>query len=487
MSIPTERAGIFVGGAYVSSTGSDRIEVVSPHSEAVVGWVPSGTNADMDKAVEAASRALASTEWGRTTPLERSKLLRSMADHLRAVEVDAANLVTTENGSPIKLSLPSQIRTATGVFDYYADLVAEYSFEEGRTGRIGNSIVRQVPVGVVAAITPWNYPLYLAATKIAPAIAAGATVVLKPAPETPLSAYLFSDAALAAGLPAGVLNVVPAERAVSAYLVSHPEVDKVAFTGSTATGAMVAAACADRIARVSLELGGKSAAVILDDADINTVLPGILAAGLRNSGQVCIAQTRILAPAGRYQEVLEGTTELARSTRVGDPFAPETDLGPVISARQRSSIESYVESARSEGGQITTGGKRPSMDSGWYVQPTIIGHVSSRMTVFQKEIFGPVICVVPYRDENDAIDLANNSAYGLAGTVWTGDEDRGVGFARQIRAGTVGVNGIRLDPAIPFGGFKKSGYGRELGPEGLAAYLEQHTIHLPLPAVRAEH
>ncbi|MEU6264622.1 aldehyde dehydrogenase family protein [Saccharopolyspora shandongensis] len=474
----TERDTLFIGGTDVLSRDGLAIDIVSPATETVVGHAPLATTEDIDAAVAAAGAALASPEWRSYDGPARAGVLHRMAAHIRRAAGAVSGVVTLENGSPVRFSEASQVLSAAVIFDYYADLVESYAFTEERAGLLGTALLVGAPVGIVAAVTPWNYPLYLAATKIAPAIAAGATVVLKPSPETPLSSFVFAEAAVAAGLPAGVLNVVPADDIASAHLVAHRGVDKVSFTGSSATGARIAAMCAQRLARVGLELGGKSAAIVLDDADLDAVLPTLVALGIRNSGQVCLAQTRILAPRTSYDAVVDTVTDLARAAVVGDPADPATELGPLVSADQRAVVERYVSGARASGARVTTGGGRGGRDTGWYVEPAVLADVTRETPAFREEIFGPVVCVMPYDDETEAVAIANDSDYGLAGTVWTSDLDRGTAVAHQVRAGTVGVNGLQLDPAVPFGGFKASGYGRELGPEGLRAYLETQAIHL---------
>jgi betaine-aldehyde dehydrogenase len=346
---------------------------------------------------------------------------------------------------------------------------------------LGPALVRREPVGVVGAIVPWNVPLFVTMLKLAPALAAGATVVLKPAPETPLDAVLLAEAIREAELPAGVVNIVPAGREVGEHLVTHPGVDKISFTGSTAAGRRIAALCGERLKRVTLELGGKSAAIILDDADLGSTIAGLLPAAMMNNGQACMAQTRVLASRRRYAEVVEGLVEAVCALPVGDPTAPETFCGPLVAARQRERVESYIRAGREEGAAIAVGGGRPAgLARGWYVEPTVFTRVDNRMRIAREEIFGPVIAVIAYDDETDAVRIANDSDYGLSGTVWTADVDRGLDVARRVRTGTYTVNGFWMEFSAPFGGFKCSGIGRELGPEGLEAYLEPKTIHLPM-------
>ena len=347
-------------------------------------------------------------------------------------------------------------------------------------GLLGTTLVRREPVGVVGAIVPWNVPLYVTMSKLAPALVAGCTIVLKPAPETPLDAYILAEAFAEAGLPKGVLNIVSAGREVGEHLVKHPDVDKISFTGSTAAGKRIMSLCGEQLKRVSLELGGKSAAVILDDADLDTTIPGLLPNSLMNNGEACVAQTRILAPRDRYQEVVDRLVEAVRAMPVGDPMDPATQIGPLVASRQRDRVEGYIAIGQEEGAKVAIGGGRPAgADKGWYVEPTVFVGVDNKMRIAQEEIFGPVVAVIPYDGEADAVRIANDSSYGLSGTVWTADPARGVDVARKVRTGTYTVNGFVLDFATPFGGFKQSGIGRELGPEGLEEYLELKSVNLP--------
>ncbi len=340
-------------------------------------------------------------------------------------------------------------------------------------------LVRRDPIGVVAAIVPWNVPQAITFLKLGPALAAGNTVVLKPAPETVLDAFLMAEAAIEAGLPPGVLNVVPAGREVGAYLVAHPGVDKVSFTGSTVAGRAIAETCGRLLRPVTLELGGKSAAIVLDDADLSSTIESFFGATLLNNGQICWLGTRILAPRSRYDVVVDTITGLAQSLTVGDPLEPATKVGPLVSERQRERVESYIGKGKAEGGRVTAGGGRPQgLDRGWFVEPTIFADVDTKATIAQEEIFGPVLAVIQYSDEAEAVAIANDSDYGLGGSVWTSDPERGAAFAKKVRSGTVGVNGYVNDPYAPFGGIKSSGMGRELGPEGLQPFQLLKSIYL---------
>jgi betaine-aldehyde dehydrogenase len=342
--------------------------------------------------------------------------------------------------------------------------------------------VRRAPVGVAACILPWNVPLYIAAMKLGPALAAGCTVVIKPAPETPLDPYLLAEAVQEAGLPPGVVNVVAAGRETSEYLVRHPGVDKVSFTGSSATGARIAALCGEQIKRCTLELGGKSAAILLEDVDLAKSTQDLVMAGLLNNGQACAAQTRILAPRSRYREVVDALGSAVGALRVGDPADPQTNVGPLVAKRQRDRVLGYLESGKRDGAKAVCGGGRPAhLDRGWFIEPTVFADVRNSMTIAREEIFGPVLSVIPYGDEDEAVAIANDSPYGLGGGVWTRDVAHGAAIAARIRTGVVAINSaMLLDFKSPFGGFKKSGIGRELGPEGIAPYTEYQSIILPI-------
>jgi betaine-aldehyde dehydrogenase len=399
---------------------------------------------------------------------------------LQARAEDMAVTITREMGCPISFSRLGQVMATNMVLDYYVRLAREYAFEDTRAGMLGPVIVRREPVGVVAAIVPWNVPQFVSVLKLGPALAAGATVVLKPAPETPLDALLLAEAVVEADLPAGVVNIVPAGREVGEYLVRHAGVDKVAFTGSTAAGRRIASICGEQLKRVTLELGGKSAAIVLDDADLNETVAGLLPAALMNTGQACVAQTRVLASRRRYADVVDALAQAVAALPVGDPMDPATFCGPLVARRQRDRVEGYIEIGKREGARLATGGGRPKgLDRGWYVEPTVFAGVDNQMRIAREEIFGPVIGVLSYDDEADALRIANDSDYGLSGTVWTTNVEHGLDIARRVRTGNYTVNGLLMDFSAPFGGFKCSGLGRELGPEGLTAYLEPKTIHLP--------
>ena len=470
---------LFIGGDWVDPDSSDVIEVISPSTEQVMGTVPDATTVDVDRAVAAARSALTSGPWPAMSPAERADIMSALSGVLQARSTDIAQMITEQNGSPISWSIMGQVFSSTLALDYYADLTRTYDFEERRDGMMGPVLLRREPVGVVGAIVPWNVPLFTTMLKLAPALAAGCTVVLKPAPETPLDAYMLAEAAIEAGLPPGVLNIVAAGREVGEHLVTHPGVDKIAFTGSTAAGRRIAALCGEQLKRCTLELGGKSAAIICADADLDATVAGLMSASLMNNGQACVAQTRILVQRDRYDDTVDALTAAIGNMVVGDPMDPATEIGPLTSARQRDRVEGYISAGRDEGASVALGGGRPSgMDRGWYVEPTVFTGVDNSMRIAQEEIFGPVLAVMPYADESEAIAIANDSPYGLSGSVWSADNARATDIARKIDTGTVSVNGFMIEFCSPFGGYKDSGLGRELGPEGLSHYLEMKSIML---------
>ncbi|MEV4470979.1 aldehyde dehydrogenase [Nonomuraea salmonea] len=467
---------LFIGGEWVAPAGTGTIDVISPHTEEVVGRVPDGTPQDMDRAVAAARQAFDHGPWPRMTFAERAEVIGRLAAIYNERQGEMAQLITEEMGSPITFSNLAQAPQPLGMLQFYAELGKTFEQEEQRPGIFGPITVRREPVGVVAAVVPWNVPQFVTMTKVAPALLAGCTIVLKPAPETPLDAYLLAEWAAEAGVPAGVLNIVAAGREAGEHLVSHPGVDKVAFTGSTAAGRRIAAICGEQLKRVSLELGGKSAAIILDDADLNASMGFLSMASLMNNGQACVAQTRILASRQRYDEVVDAIAGMVTSQPVGDPADPATGIGPLVAKRQQDRVEGYIRIGMEEGAKVVVGGLDRPRDKGWYVSPTVFAGVSNDMRIAREEIFGPVLAVIPYEDEADAVRIANDSDYGLAGTVWTADSEHGMEVARQVRTGTYGVNCFMLETNAPFGGYKASGIGRELGPEGLNGYLEYKTI-----------
>ncbi|MEU4537152.1 aldehyde dehydrogenase [Streptosporangium sp. NPDC023825] len=467
---------LFIGGDWVAPAGTGIIDVVSPHTEEVVGRVPDGTPADMDRAVAAARQAFDHGPWPRMTMAERAAVVGRLAEIYAARQGEMAELITLEMGSPITFSQLAQAPQPLGMLQYYAELGKTFPVEEERPGTFGTVTVRREPVGVVAAVVPWNVPQFVIMIKLAPALVAGCTIVVKPAPETPLDSYLLAEMVKEAGIPDGVVNIVAAGRETSEYLISHPGVDKVAFTGSTAAGRRIAAICGEQLKRCTLELGGKSAAIILDDCDLPSAMGFLSIASLMNNGQACVAQTRILASRSRYDEVVDAVSAMVRGMQVGDPADPATGIGPMVAKRQQERVEGYIKIGIDEGAKPVVGGLERPYDRGWYVAPTVFAGATNEMRIAREEIFGPVLAVIPYEDEKDAIRIANDSDYGLAGTVWTADTEHGMDVARQVRAGTYGVNLFMIENSSPFGGFKGSGLGRELGPEGLSSYLEYKSI-----------
>jgi betaine-aldehyde dehydrogenase len=472
---------LFIGGELVSPLGTDTIEVINASTEEVAGRTPEATTGDIDRAVAAARQAFDSGPWAKTSPLERAEMLQQLSKGIQARYQEFAEVISTETGCPVTSSVMMQVFAATMVMDYYGGMGADFPFEESRQGVMGPVLVRREPVGVVGAIVPWNVPLFVTALKLAPALIAGCTVVLKPSPETALDAYLLAEVATEIGLPAGVLNIVTAGREISEHLVTHPGVDKISFTGSGAAGRHIAALCAQDLRRVTLELGGKSAAVVLEDADLDTSLGHIVSNGLMNNGQACIAQTRILAPKSRYNDVVEALAAKVGALKVGSALDAGTEIGPLVANRQRDRVLGYIEKGKQQGARVVTGGGRPAdQDRGWFVSPTVFADVDNHMTIAEEEIFGPVLSVISYDGPDDAVRIANDTTYGLSGAVYGEDVTAATDVARRLRTGTVAVNNMSpMDFAAPFGGFKQSGLGRELGPEGLQAYLEYKTITLP--------
>ncbi len=471
---------IFVDNEWRSPSSSATLDVINPTTEETIATVPEGQTADVDTAVAAAREAFDNGPWKDFSAEQRADCMAQLSQAIQARMGDIAVAITQEMGSPMQFSQTGQVFAPVMVLDYYTELAREFAFEEPRQGLLSPVRVHREPVGVVAAITPWNVPLFTIMLKLAPALAAGCTLVIKPAPETPIDAYLLAEAVLDTDIPPGVVNVVAADRDVSEYLVRHPGVDKVSFTGSTIAGSKIGAICGEQIKRCSLELGGKSAAIILDDMELERVSTEILSGALMNTGQACAAQTRILASRKRYKETVEALAASVGAMKVGDPMDETTQIGPLFAARQRERVEGYIDIGRKEGAQVATGGGRPAgIDKGWFVEPTVFGNVDNSMRIAQEEIFGPVLVVIPYEDEADAVKIANDSNYGLSGSVWTNDIDHGVDIARKVRTGTYTINGFAMDFKSPFGGYKQSGIGRELGPEGLQTFLEYKTINLP--------
>ena len=472
----------FIGGQWVAPSSDDTIDVITPSTEECFVTVAAAQDADINRAVAAARQAFDEGPWPRMSHAERAGYMRAIAEKMRERSPELTRIWTSEMGVARQLAEPWVPGISSG-FDYYAGLADTFPFVERHEAlhSPGSAIGLLVhePVGVVGAIVPWNGPLVLATYKIAPALIAGCTVVLKSSPETPGEGLVLAEIAEEVGLPAGVLNVVTAEREASETLVRHPGVDKITFTGSTAVGKRIASICGERIARCTLELGGKSAAVILDDADIEAVAE-MLSQGVRVlTGQVCSSLTRYIVARERHDDLVEAVSAAFAKIKVGDPFDAATEMGPLAMRRQRERVESYIEKGKSEGATLAAGGKRPShLNRGFFIEPTIFANVDNRMSIAQEEIFGPVVSVIPADSEEHAIALANDSVFGLNASVFTADANRAYNVARQLRAGTVGHNAFRSDLSIAFGGFKQSGIGREGGIEGLRPYLEAKTVIL---------
>jgi betaine-aldehyde dehydrogenase len=434
---------------------------------------------DVYRAVAAARDAFDTGPWPRMSHAERARYLRAIADGLRSRSADLSHIWASEMGI-LHADAVERGARIPGIYDFYAGLADSFEFVERHQPAGGGYgwLVRE-PVGVVGAIIPWNAAIVAMSWKIAPALLAGCTVVLKSAPEAPVAAYLLAEVAASAGLPAGVLNIVTAEREDSEELVRHPGIDKISFTGSTAAGRRIAAICADRVARVNLELGGKSAALVLDDYDIATAAASLAESSIELTGQVCSALTRVIVSKHRHDELVEALSAEFGRIRVGDPFDANVDMGPVAMKRQLDKINGLLDKGREEGAQLAAGGRRPAgLDVGWFIEPTVFGNVDNHSTIARNEIFGPVLSVIPAANEQEQVTIANDSVYGLNSAVFTNDENRAWEFARQIRSGTVGHNAHRNSHAFAFGGFKQSGIGREGGREGLMPYLETKAVIL---------
>ncbi len=471
-----DRHQLFIGGEWTNPLGGGRFDVVCPSTEETIGHVPASTIEDVDRAVAAARRAFDDGEWAALAPLKRAERLAPVVRYLEDVADELARTITTEMGAPISSAAADQVAQPIATFDYYLGLAETFAFEETRTVQRSTQVVQE-PVGVVAAIVPWNAPLRSIINKLAPALVAGCSVVVKPAPNTPLSAMILADAIHQAGLPEGLVSILPADRDVGAHLVGHPGVDKVAFTGSTAAGRRIMAAAADNLTRVGLELGGKSAAIVLDDADLDLTLRRLVPLAIGNTGQACTAQSRVFVSDRLHDELVDRLCAAMQDWAPGDPFDPATRTGPLASAPQLERVCGYLDLAAREGAKAAVGGGRPSgFERGYFVEPTVLVEVDNSMRVAREEIFGPVLSVLRYRDVEHAISMANDSPYGLSGSVWTRDTEQGISVARRLRTGQVRINGDAVAADAPFGGFKSSGIGREYGPEGLASFLEAKAI-----------
>jgi len=469
----------YIDGDWVKPATDARIDVIGANTGLSIGSVPDGSNADIDRAVAAARKAL-DGGWSDTTQAQRAEYLNKFADAIEKRSDRLSRAVSAQNGMPLALSEQLECGYVVAVLRYYAALTSNMVVEERRASPLGfDTLIRKGPVGVVGGIVPWNFPVVLSIMKIAPALATGCTIVLKPSPGTVLDCYIVAEAAAEAGIPAGVINWVPGGRELGAYLVAHPGIDKVAFTGSTGAGRKVAEVCGRLLRPVSLELGGKSAAIILDDVNIEHLLPVLHFASFGNNGQICALSSRILAPASRYDEIVDAIAGLAKGLKVGSSMEKTTEIGPLASEEHRTRVENYIAVGKTEARLVAGGGRPKGVGDGWFVEPTVFADVSNKARIAQEEIFGPVLSVIKYQDEEEAVKIANDSEFGLGGTVWSSDSKRAQGIARRVQTGTIGVNGYMIDLASPFGGIKASGLGREMGPESLAAYQQLKSIYLP--------
>ena len=469
------REKLYVNGEWVEPAGKGMLDVINSTTEEVMGSVPEGTAEDINRAVAAARAAFDS--WSATPAAERAGFLQKIAAGLVARQSEIAAIIASEVGMPLPLATMVQAGMPAMVMGSYAKLLGEYSFEE----QIGNSLVVKEPVGVIGCITPWNYPLHQVVAKFAPALAAGCTVVLKPSEVAPLTAFILAEIVDDAGLPAGVFNLVTGLGPIAGEaLASHPEVDMISFTGSTRAGKRVSELAAQTVKRVALELGGKSANIILDDADLEKAVRGGVSNCYFNSGQTCSAHTRMLVPRERHDEAVRIAKEAAESFTVGDPREGKAKLGPLVSEVQRDRVRSYIKKGIDEGATLVTGGAEApeGLDKGYFVRPTVFANVRNDMTIAREEIFGPVLSIIPYENEDDAVRIANDTVYGLAGGVWSSDIERAKRVARRLRTGQVDINGGKFNAFAPFGGYKQSGHGREMGKYGLEEFLETKSLQL---------
>jgi len=468
---------IFVGGQWVGPASTQRSNIINASTGEVIGSVPKCNNDDMDRAVAAAREAMRSPAWTGLDCKGRAAHLRRFADAVEKRGDRLAQAVSLQNGMPINVADKLESEFVVGLLRYYAALAENIVEEEARPSPTGSTtLVRRDPVGVVGAIIPWNFPVALSIFKIAPALAAGCAIVIKPSSGTVLDSYVLAEAAAEAELPPGVINWVPGDRGIGSHLVTHPGVDKVAFTGSTSAGRIIAEECARLFRPVTLELGGKSAAIVLDDADLDTLIQSLPMSSVLNNGQACFSCTRILAPASRYDEFVDAIASAVSAYPVGDALDRNTIIGPMASANHRDSVQRYIDLG-AETARLVAGGGRSPRDRGFFVNPTVFADVDNTSRIAREEIFGPVLSIIRYRDEDEAIRIANDSEYGLGGTVWSTDREHAIALARRVETGTIGINGYMPDLNAPFGGVKNSGLGRELGPESLGAYLRYKSIY----------
>jgi acyl-CoA reductase-like NAD-dependent aldehyde dehydrogenase len=469
------RDKLYINGSWTAPQGKGTIDVHSASTEEVIAKIPAGDEHDAAAAIAAARAAFES--WAATAPAERAAFLAKINEGMKARSDEIGRTIAQEVGMPVKLATRIQAGSPTFTFGMYAKMLGAFQWEE----KVGNSIVVREPVGVVACITPWNYPLHQIAAKVAPALAAGCTVVLKPSEVAPLNAFILAEIIDSVGLPKGVFNLVTGfGPVVGEALAKHPDVDMVSFTGSTRAGKRVSELASATVKRVALELGGKSAAIVLDDADLAAAVKGTVSACFLNSGQTCSAHTRMLVPESKYAEAAKLAAEEAQKFTLGDPMDEKTKLGPLTSAAQRERVRGYIRKGIEEGAELLAGGPDApaGLDKGYYVKPTVFGQVKPGSTIAQEEIFGPVLSIITYKDEADAIRIANDTPYGLGGGVWSATEEHALKVARRLRTGQVDINGGPFNMFAPFGGFKQSGHGRELGKFGLEEFLELKSLQL---------
>jgi acyl-CoA reductase-like NAD-dependent aldehyde dehydrogenase len=474
-----DRTDFFIGNQWVKPSSNKVFNIINASTGERIATVPEGVEADIDKAVAAARDAFDNSAWATSSPGERAAVMLRFMEAMAKRGPQIAEMVSLQNGMPISVSNMLEAQFPAGLLQYYASLADGLPLSESRPSQMGKeTLVEKSALGVVAAIVPWNFPVTLAFSKIAPAMLAGCTLVIKPSPGTVLDSYLVAEAVLEAGVPAGVINIVAADRAAGAHLVSHPGVDKVAFTGSTGAGRKIAAVCGELLRPVTLELGGKSAAVLLDDVDLSVFLPGIPIASMLNNGQACYNATRILAPAKRYDEIVGAVADMVSNLVVGDAMDAGTHVGPMASSIHRDRVEGYIAIGKQEARLVAGGGRPANHNQGWFVEPTVFADVDNKAVIAQEEIFGPVLSIIKYQDEADAIRIANDSEFGLGGSVWSADSAHATDVARLVQSGTVGVNGYMPSLGSPFGGIKASGMGSEFGPESVAGYQRTKSIYV---------
>jgi aldehyde dehydrogenase (NAD+) len=478
----TEYDKLFIGGKWTAPSTSEVIEVHCPATGEYVGKVPLAAAADVDVAIAAARKAFDSGPWPSTPPKERAAVIAGALKLMEERKDLFTKLLAGETGQPPTTIETMHWMSSMGALSFFAGpAVDEVKWQEIRNGNYGQTIVHREPIGVVGAIVAWNVPLFLAVNKLGPALLAGCTIVLKPAAETPLTANALAEVFAEAGLPEGVLSIVPGGIETGQALTSNRDIDIFTFTGSSGVGKEIGRRAAELLKPCTLELGGKSAAILLEDVDLAAAIPMLVFSGIMNTGQACVAQTRILAPRSRYDEIVDAVSTFVQALPVGPPTEPAAQIGSLISEKQRARVEGYIAKGIEEGARLVTGGGRPEgLDDGFYVQPTVFADVDNKMTIAQEEIFGPVLSIIGYDTEEEAIKIANDSEYGLAGSVWTTDIPRGIEISEQIRTGTYAINWYAFDPCCPFGGYKNSGIGRENGPEGVEHFTQQKSVLMPM-------